>query len=132
GGTSLGCLVALAAIEYLERNDLPARALSMGKRFMEGLTGIREAYPDLIVAVRGKGLMLGVEFPEDSIGPRMVYQLRKNGVITIYTFNNPRIIRIMPTLVISEQEVDFVLDALNRSLRQIRAQEQHFENGRRS
>ena len=132
GGTSLGCLVALAAIEYLEKNDLPARALSMGKRFMEGLTGIREAYPDLIVDVRGKGLMLGVEFPEDSIGPRMVYQLRKNGVITIYTFNNPRIIRIMPTLVISEQEVDFVLDALDRSLRQIRAQEQHFEKGRRS
>ncbi|MEJ2025820.1 MAG: aminotransferase class III-fold pyridoxal phosphate-dependent enzyme, partial [Deltaproteobacteria bacterium] len=68
GGTSLGCLVALAAIEYLERNDLPARAHRMGKRFMKGLTIIREAYPDLIVDVRGKGLMLGVEFPEDSIG----------------------------------------------------------------
>jgi len=132
GGTSLGCLVALAAIEYLERNDLPARAHRMGKRFMKGLTIIREAYPDLIVDVRGKGLMLGVEFPEDSIGPRMVYQPRKNGVIAIYTFNNPRIIRIMPTLVISEKEVDFVLDALDRSLRKIRAQEQHFEKSRRS
>ena len=61
----------------------------------------------------------------------MVYQLRENGVITIYTFNNPRIIRIMPTLVITEQEVDVVLDALDRSLHQIRVQEEHFEKGRK-
>lgn len=132
GGTSLACLVALAAIEYIEKNDLPARASKMGERFMDGLSIIRKKYPDLVMDVRGKGLMLGMEFPEDSIGPRMVYQLRKNGVITIYTFNNPRIIRIMPTLVISEQEVDVVLDALDRSLQQIRVQEEHFEKGRRS
>lgn len=132
GGTSLACLVALAAIEYIEKNDLPARASKMGERFMAGLSTIRKKYPDLVMDVRGKGLMLGMEFPEDSIGPRMVYQLRKNGVITIYTFNNPRIIRIMPTLVISEQEVDVVLEALDRSLQQIRVQEEHFEKGRRS
>lgn len=130
GGTSLACLVALATIEYIEKNDLPARAGKMGERFMAGLSTIRERYPDLVMDVRGKGLMLGMEFPEDSIGPRMVYQLRKNGVITIYTFNNPRIIRIMPTLVISEQEVDVVLEALDRSLQQIRVQEEHFEKGR--
>jgi len=130
GGTSLACLVALATIEYIEKNDLPARASKMGERFMAGLSTIRERYPDLVMDVRGKGLMLGMEFPEDSIGPRMVYQLRKNGVITIYTFNNPKIIRIMPTLVISEQEVDVVLEALDRSLQQIRVQEEHFEKGR--
>ncbi|MFZ0450377.1 MAG: aspartate aminotransferase family protein [Desulfatiglandaceae bacterium] len=130
GGTSLACLVALATIEYIEKNDLPARAHNMGERFMAGLNIIREKYPDLVVDVRGKGLMLGMEFLDDSIGPRMVYQLRKNGVITIYTFNNPRIIRIMPTLVITEQEVDVVLDALERSLRQIMIQEERFEEGR--
>ncbi len=123
GGTSLACLVSLAAIEYLEKNDLPAHAEKMGERFMEGLTSLKKKYPDLILDVRGKGLMLGIEFPEDSIGPRMSYQLRHNGVISIYTFNNPRIIRIMPTLVIKEGEVDFVLDALDKSLAEIQKQE---------
>jgi len=123
GGTSLACLVALAAIEYIEKNDLPARAERMGERFMEGLHVLQEQYPELVIDVRGRGLMLGMEFPEDSIGPRMAYQLRQNGVISIYTFNNPRIIRIMPTLVITEEEVDFVLAAFDASLKEIREQE---------
>jgi putrescine aminotransferase len=123
GGTSLACLVALAAIEYIEKNDLPGRAEIMGKRFMSGLMTLKEKYPELVLDVRGKGLMLGIEFPEDSIGPRMAYQLNQNGVISIYTFNNPRIIRIMPTLVITSEEVDFVVHAFDKSLEEIRAQE---------
>ncbi|MBN1883002.1 MAG: aspartate aminotransferase family protein [Deltaproteobacteria bacterium] len=123
GGTSLACLVALAAIEYIEENDLPGHAEKMGARFMKGLSKLKEKYPELVLDVRGKGLMLGMEFPEDSIGPRMAYQLRQNGVISIYTFNNPRIIRIMPTLVITPDEVDFVMKAFDASLKEIQAQE---------
>jgi putrescine aminotransferase len=127
GGTSLACLVSLAAIEYIEKNNLPARAEAMGKRFMGGLSKLKEKYPDLVLDVRGRGLMLGMEFPEDSIGPRMAYQLRRNGVISIYTFNNPRIIRIMPTLVITEEEVDFVVDAFDKSLLEITKQEENLK-----
>jgi len=123
GGTSLACLVALATIEYIEKHDLPAHARKMGERFISGLSILKQKYPELILDVRGKGLMLGIEFPEDSIGPRMAYQLRQNGVISIYTFNNPRIIRIMPTLVINEEEVDFVVNAFDRSLSVIADQE---------
>ena len=123
GGTSLACIAALAAIEYIEKNDLPGRAEMMGNRFMTGLLTLKEKYPELVLDVRGKGLMLGIEFPEDSIGPRMAYQLNQNGVISIYTFNNPRIIRIMPTLVITEEEVDYVVQAFDKSMEEIRAQE---------
>ncbi len=127
GGTSLGALVALAAIEFIEENDLPAHAHIMGKRFIKGLLALKEKYPDLVIDVRGMGLMLGIEFPEESIGPRMAYQLNQNGVISIYTFNNPKIIRIMPTLVITEDEVDFVVQAFDKSLKEIRAQEVRFK-----
>ena len=124
GGTSLACLVALATIEYIEKNDLPGHAAKMGDRFKKGLFALKDKYPKLVLDVRGRGLMLGLEFPEDSIGPRMAFQLKQNGVISIYTFNNPRIIRIMPTLVINEQEVDFVLEAFDRSLSEITKQEE--------
>ena len=126
GGTSLACLVALATIEFIEKEGLPERARIMGERFMAGLQSLRAKYSEIVTEVRGKGLMLGMEFAEESIGPRMVYQLRENGVITIYTFNNPKIIRIMPTLVIKEDEVDFVLDAMDKSLKEVRAQEKRF------
>jgi putrescine aminotransferase len=125
GGTSLACLVALATIEYIEKNDLPGHSARMGDRFKKGLSTLKDKYPSLVLDVRGRGLMLGMEFPEDSIGPRMAYQLKQNGVISIYTFNNPRIIRIMPTLVITEQEVDFVLEAFDRSLAEIAKQEEN-------
>ena len=130
GGTSLACLVALAAIEVIEKEKLPERARKMGERFMNGLQALKDSYPEIVTDVRGKGLMLGMEFAEESIGPRMVYQLRRNGVITIYTFNNPRIIRIMPTLVITEEEVDFVLEAMDKSLTEIREQEKRFPAGK--
>ena len=90
---------------------------------MKSLMVLKQKYPELVVDVRGKGLMLGIEFPEESIGPRMACLLKKNGVISIYTFNNPKIIRIMPSLVITEEEVDFVVDAFDKSLKEIRAQE---------
>lgn len=124
GGTSLACLTALAAIDFMERNDLPGQAEKMGARFMAGLLQLKARYPELVLDVRGKGLMLGMEFPEDSIGPRMAFQLKQNGVISIYTFNNPRIIRIMPALVITEEEVDTVVRAFDASLAEIRAQEE--------
>jgi putrescine aminotransferase len=124
GGTSLACLTALATIEYIEKNNLPEHAAQMGERFMKGLVKLKAKYPELILDVRGRGLMLGMEFPEDSIGPRMAFQLKRNGVISIYTFNNPRIIRIMPTLVISPEEVDFVLNAFDASLMEIKKQEE--------
>jgi len=127
GGTSLACLAALAAIEYTEENDLPGQAKMRGMEFREALVGLQTKYPELILEVRGLGLMLGVEFPEESIGPRMALQLRENGVISIYTFNNPRIIRIMPALVISSEEVRFVVDAFDRALAEIRSQEKRLE-----
>jgi putrescine aminotransferase len=63
GGTSLASLAALAAIEYIEKNNLPERAERMGKRFMGGLLTLKNDFPELVVDVRGKGLMLGIEFP---------------------------------------------------------------------
>ena len=54
----------------------------------------------------------------------------QNGVISIYTFNNPKIIRIMPTLVITEEEVDVVLRAFDLSLAEISAQEERMANTR--
>ena len=128
GGTSLACLSALATIEYIEKNNLPANAETLGRRFMDGLTRLKKTYPELIRDVRGKGLMLGMEFFDESIGPRMAYQLKQNGVISIYTFNNPKIIRIMPTLVITEAEVGLVLNAFDLSLKEIYAQEERIKS----
>ena len=87
----------------------------MGERLFAGLR--RDRAPrirEVITEVRGRGLMAGVQYAEDSIGPRMSYHLARHGVLAIYSGNQPSVMRLMPALVIEEDEVDFLLDGARR------------------
>jgi putrescine aminotransferase len=122
GGSDLGCIVGLAVIDYIIKNKLPEHAASMGERFQKGFDDLRKRYPDLLLETRRKGLMMGLQYTNDSIGPRMSYQLAQNGVMAIYTGNEPSVMRLMPALVITPEEVDFVLSALDTSMAEIMKQ----------
>jgi len=122
GGSDLGCMVGLATIEILLREKIPEHAAAMGERFQAGFDRLREKYPDLLLETRRKGLMMGLQYTNDSIGPRMSYQLAQNGVVALYTGNEPSVMRLMPPLVIQPSEVDFVIDALDKSMAAIQEQ----------
>ncbi len=122
GGSDIGCMVGLAVIDYLIKNKLPEHAAQMGERFQKGFDGLLKRYPELLTEVRRKGLMMGLQYTNDSIGPRMSYQLAQNGVMAIYTGNEPSVMRLMPSLVIQPDEVDFVLGALETSMGEIMKQ----------
>ena len=116
GGSDLGCIVGLASIEYILENDLPARARDMGELFQAGFDELKGKYPDLLLETRRKGLMMGLQYTNPSIGPRMSGRLAENGVIALYSGNDPSVMRLMPSLVIEPDEVKFVLEALDRSM----------------
>ncbi len=122
GGSDLGCIVGMATIDYIIENKLPAKAAIMGERFQMGFDRLLQRYPDLLLDVRSKGLMMGLQYTNDSIGPRMSFQLAQNGVMAIYTGNDPSVIRLMPVLEIQPQDVDFVLNALDKSMAEIMKQ----------
>lgn len=119
GGSDLGCIVGLAVIDYIQRSSLPEHAAKMGERFREGFEVLLGRYPVILREVRQKGLMMGLQYSDDSLGPRMSYELAQNGVMAIYTGNDPSVMRLMPPLVISETEVDLVLEALDNSMASI-------------
>ncbi|MHB0884745.1 MAG: aspartate aminotransferase family protein [Bacillota bacterium] len=122
GGSDLGCVVGLAVINYILEHDLPGHATAMGRRFRAGFDTLIKQYPSILVEVRQKGLMMGLQYTEDSLGPRMSYQLAQNGVMAIFTGNDTSVMRLMPSLVINEEEVDFVLNALDQSMAAIMRQ----------
>ena len=66
--------------------------------------------------------MMGLQYTNDSIGPRMSYQLALHGVMAIYTGNEPSVMRLMPVLEIRAEEVDQVLDALDKAMAEIMKQ----------
>jgi len=119
GGSDLGCLVGLAVIEYIQKNHLADRAVKMGDRFRAGFDRFLKDYPGLLIEVRQKGLMMGLQYTNQSIGPRLTKKLADRGVIAVYTGNDPTICRFMPPLVITPEEVDFVLNALEDSMREL-------------
>ncbi|TAL33203.1 MAG: aspartate aminotransferase family protein [Spirochaetes bacterium] len=119
GGSDLGCIVGLAAIDYIQKHDLAGNAQKMGARFRTGFDRLLKDFPDLLLEVRQKGLMMGLQYTNESIGPRLSRKMADRGVIAIYTGNDPSICRLMPPLVITPDEVDFVLNALEDSVREL-------------
>lgn len=119
GGSDLGCLVGLATIAYIQKHNLAAHAEQMGARFQTGFDRLLKDYPNLLLEVRRKGLMMGLQYTNESIGPRMTRKLAERGVLAIYTGNDPSICRFMPPLVITPEEVDTVLNALEDSMREL-------------
>jgi len=124
GGSDLGAVVALAVIDYILENDLPAHAARMGERFRAGFDTLVDRYPAILREVRQKGLMMGLQYTDDSLGPRMSYQLAQHGVMAIFTGNDTSVMRLMPSLVIQPEEVDEVLNALDLAMAGIMRQEE--------
>jgi len=109
GGNPLACAASLAALSEMERLDLPARAAENGAHFMERL---QEINSPLIREVRGMGLIVGVELKKKSAP--FIQALAAHGVVALTAGLN--VIRFLPPLVITREQLDSVADALEKVL----------------
>jgi len=111
GGTPLASAVALATLETIEKENLLANANQMGARLMDGLRRLATTNP-LITAVRGKGLMIGLELN----APAKPYEAkaRGNGLLCIAT--GEHVLRFVPPLVVNADQIDRALAILTQSL----------------
>ncbi len=116
GGNPLAAAAALAAIEVTLEEDLPARAEAMGTYLLARLKELAEAWPQFIAEVRGRGLLVGVEFTDADIGAVVISELASRGVLTAFGLNDPKVMRLEPPLIVGEKEIDLALDALDESL----------------
>lgn len=118
GGNPLACRAGLVAMEILEEGDIVKNSKAMGDRMLEGFRAVQAKFPDLLGQVRGRGLMIGIEFTMDEVGEVVVAQLMKRGVCVAYALNNPRVLRWEPPLIINAEEVDFAVKAFEESLQE--------------
>lgn len=108
GGNPLACAVAREALRVLVEEGLMDNAVTMGERFMSGLRSIDNSK---IMEVRGRGLLIGVEFSADAGGARQYCErLKEAGLLCKETHDN--IIRFAPPLVITESQVDWALERI--------------------
>jgi putrescine aminotransferase len=116
GGNPLACTAGLAAVRVVQEEDLVARSHDRGALMLELLRELQAKHPDLVTDVRGKGLMIGVEFSVDEVAELTVGQMLKHGMCAAFTLNNPRVIRLEPPLIISEDEVRMAVEILDQSI----------------
>ena len=126
GGNPLATAGALANLDFVLENDLQTNALKVGNQLMNGLHQIADDVPE-IIEVRGKGLMIGVEFadpesgaPDTALTADVMEEAKKEGLLVGKGGLYGNTIRIAPALTITEEEADEGLEKLARAINRAR------------
>ena len=114
GGNPIAMSAGLAVIKTIMEDGLLDRAASSGEYFLERLAGIEEAHPGLVKDVRGKGLILGIEFKSPEIAKDVVTRAVGKGLLSILT--EQRVMRLLPPLTASKKEIDQAIDIISETL----------------
>jgi LysW-gamma-L-lysine/LysW-L-ornithine aminotransferase len=110
GGNPLACAASLATLQFMEDEDIIAKTETNGNYFIDKLRAINSPK---IREVRGLGLMIGVELKERS--GFYVSKLMDHGVIALLA--GPTVIRFLPPLVITKEQIDAVVEAVDAVLK---------------
>ena len=117
GGNPLACIAGLATLEIIEEENLVERCARAGDKLMKGLCETQAKFPHLVKDIRGRGLMIGVEFPLEDITSLVLAGLAQRDVLVVpYTFNNPTVTRFEPPLNISDEHIEWALKAFDESV----------------
>ncbi|WP_440062854.1 diaminobutyrate--2-oxoglutarate transaminase [Pseudomonas syringae] len=136
-GNQMAMATGLATLEVLQRQNLPAQAAKRGQWLREQLGLLQQRYPAM-GQVRGRGLMLGIEIvderqPADHLGsfpmdPELAVAIQqhcfKQGLLLERGGRNGNVIRLLPPLIITEEQCQLVIqrfeEALKDALSQVR------------
>lgn len=115
GGSELGCYITRKMLNIVSEPSFLDNIKKTGKKLKKGLEQFQKnkKYGNLITEVRGRGLMLGVEFIEDRYGIESTIRMINNGIFADFCGNNEKTIKLMPPLVIKNEDVDEILARLD-------------------
>ena len=116
GGSDLACAAGSATLDYIVKNRLWENAEAMGKVLTDGLVRLKEENPKIIREVRGRGLMIGIEYTHEYMGALMADSLARHGIFAVYSGNQPQVMRFMLPLSVNRVEMDRVLEIIRAAV----------------
>ena len=119
-GNPLACAAALATINVLLEENLPAQAEQKGDMLLDGFRLLAREYPDLVQDVRGKGMLMAIEFVDNETGYNFASEMFRQHVLVAGTLNNSKTIRIEPPLTLQIDQCEQVLKAAGAALAALR------------
>jgi 4-aminobutyrate aminotransferase-like enzyme/Ser/Thr protein kinase RdoA (MazF antagonist) len=125
GGNPVSCAAALAVLDVLAGEDLPARADAVGRELRDGLE-VLVGHHELVAEVRGRGLLLGVELrdpgtaaPAAAAARAVMEGLRRRRVLVGVTGRHSNVLKIRPPLVFDLMHADLLLEELDGVLGEV-------------
>ena len=124
GGNPVAASTAIAVLDYIKKNNLCSNAETLGMKLKGGLLKLKEKYP-IIRDIRGIGLMLGAELLTENGEPAVeetdfiLEFLKDEGILLGKNGLGRNVLAFQPPLVITENDVDLVLDKLNSALNKL-------------
>ncbi len=141
GGRSTACAAAMAALEVYADENLAERSSRLGEKLIKDLRNLQSRHSEWIKEVRGRGLMIGIEFNEEVINqaknylplhlpglknvlkehlPGMIASalLKQFGILGTLMLNNRSVLRVYPPLIIEEQDLNYFVSSLDTILNQ--------------
>ncbi|MFZ6002501.1 MAG: aspartate aminotransferase family protein [Actinomycetota bacterium] len=113
GGNPVACAAAVATVEVLDRDHCYDRAIEIGARAMARLRALPTS---AIVEVRGIGAMVGVELRDRATAEQVQARCLADGVIVLTCGPEGNVLRLIPPLTITDEELDFGMDRLALAL----------------
>lgn len=115
GGNPLACAAANVVLDTIPKAEFLEQVETVGNYFKDKLLNLQKKYPELIVDVRGTGLILGAELASSEHGRDIVNDCLEKGAIINCTVG--KVLRFIPPLIITTEQVDTVTDILDEVLK---------------
>lgn len=112
GGNHLACAAAIAVLDVIKDEDLLNNALTLGNYLTENLAGLEE-----VVEVRGRGLMIGIEFdfPIENLRNKLLFEHK----MFVGNASNKNVLRILPALNVKKESLDMFLEVLYKTYKKV-------------
>lgn len=116
GGNPLACAAGIATIKVIQEERLVERAAERGAYFLARLTEMARRHAQIVKDVRGRGLLIGMEFADPDLVLLVTAEALQRGVIVFYSLNKPETFRIAPPLIITRDQIDRAVAVLDESI----------------
>lgn len=116
-GNPLGCAVADAVLEFMLAHDVAGQVRQSGRLLLQLLQAAVQGFPELVYELRGAGLLLGLQMHSDEQVQRLTQICLENGLLVTPTRN--AVLRIIPSLLLSQQEMADGVAILGQGLAQL-------------
>jgi putrescine aminotransferase len=117
GGSEIGCFAAMKVMAISREKQFLDNVLFLEKFFRQRLESLGATYPDLGLKVRGRGLMMGLEFKDEITALFLIKLFFDNGIYVVYAGNDPKVVQFLPVLNISKTEAEEILTIMETSFK---------------